>query len=40
MVVDEALFWVDGGECGWMGHYFGWVAVGRKTFWKGGGEWG
>ena len=22
------LFWVGGGECGCMGHYFGWVAGG------------
>ena len=28
-----ALFWVDGDEWRWAGHYFGWVRVSRD-------EWG
>ena len=27
MVVYWALFWVDGDEWRWAGHYFGWVRV-------------
>ena len=35
-----ALFWIDGGEWGWVGHYFGSLGVSGRIFWVGGGGWG
>ena len=50
MTVSEALFCVSVGYFGWvgiilggwrwLGHYFGWLEVGGKTFWVGGSGWG
>ena len=36
----ETLFLAGAGGWGWMGHYFGWLGEGGKTFWVNGGEWG
>ena len=30
--VDGTVFWVDGGDWGSVGHYFGWMEVGRNIF--------
>ena len=29
--VGGALFWMGGGEWGWVGHYFGWVMVNARS---------
>ena len=28
-----ALFWVDEGKLGWVGHYLEWVGLSGKIFW-------
>ena len=37
--VGAILFWVSGSYFGCIGHYFGWVEVGRALFWTAGGVW-
>ena len=29
--VGGTLFWMSGGEWGWVGHYFGWVVVNARS---------
>ena len=37
--VSGSLFWVTGGEWGFMGHYFGWLELGGALFCVSGVEW-